>query len=232
MLRPAPFGTANVSPGASTVENGTMQFVVTLSETSLSETRIPFRTLENSGTALGEDSDFREVAGTLVIPAGETSETIEVFVFDRRIDEADESIVLELFDPENGVFPNDAGNLRATGVILDTDGTGNNRALFVSQVKIVEGNDGSQQAVFDVQLSQASSNAITLNYTTSDGSALAGQDYQAQSSTLTFAAGETHKTVAVSLIGDTIAEANEFFNLAFTPHSAIANMPWQLLMAH
>ncbi|HUM75113.1 MAG TPA: Calx-beta domain-containing protein, partial [Nitrosomonas europaea] len=139
------------------------------------------------------------------------------------IDEADESVVLELYNPSNAVFADNVPTLRTTGVILDDDGAANNRALFVSQVQIVEGNDGSQQAVFEVQLSRPSTDSITLSYTTADGSALAGQDYQATTGALTFLPGETLKTVAVPIIGDTVAEANEFFNLVFTPTAAIAN---------
>ncbi|SER06556.1 VCBS repeat-containing protein [Nitrosomonas sp. Nm51] len=209
--------------GTSAIEDGFLEFVVTLSEASLGEVRIPYRTLEDAGTALGNFNDFDEVTNTLVIPAGQTSGTIFINTRADNFDEADESVILELFDPENAVFPNGAGNLRATGVILDNDGSGNDRALFVSQVKMVEGDNGSQQAVFDVQLSEPSSNAITLNYTTSDGSALAGQDYQAQTGSVTFNPGETLKSVAVPIIGDTIAEANEFFNLVVTPTVAIAN---------
>ncbi len=40
-----------------------------------------------------------------------------------------------------------------------------------------------------------------------DGTATAGQDYVAKSGTLTFAAGETQKTISVTVNGDKVAEA-------------------------
>ncbi|HRN83005.1 DUF4347 domain-containing protein, partial [Nitrosomonas europaea] len=199
-----------------------LEFTVTLSEPAISTVRIYYRTLDAASTATGK-VDYNEASSYIQIAAGESSGTISVQVYGDSTDEVDESVVLELYNPSNAVFPDGANTLRTTGVILDDDGTANNRALFVSQVQIVESNDGSQQAVFEVQLSRPSTDSITLSYTTADGSALAGQDYQAMAGTLTFLPGETLKTVAVPIIGDTVAEANEFFNLVFTPTAAIAN---------
>ncbi|EAR21903.1 Calx-beta domain-containing protein [Nitrococcus mobilis] len=209
--------------GGQAIENGTIQFEVTLSEPATQAVTVELRTLEGAGTALGDRVDFNEAFSTVRINAGETSTTFGIRSLADNLTEADESVVVELFNPTNAVFPDDAGALRATGVILDDDGTGAKRALFVSPVQLVEGDDGSQQAVFEVTLSRPSDTAITLDYTTADGSAQAGTDYQALADSLTFAPGETMKAVAVPLIGDTVAEANEFFNLVFTPTAAIAN---------
>ncbi|MCP5250377.1 MAG: DUF4347 domain-containing protein [Burkholderiales bacterium] len=199
-----------------------LEFEVTLSEPATALTYVYYRTLDGKGTATG-GVDYSEESSYVAISAGRSSATFNIAVVGDNADEADESVVVELYNPENAVFANGAETLRATGVILDDDGTANDRALFVSQVQVTEGDGGTQQAVFEVQLSRPSLDSITLNYTTADGSALAGQDYQALAGSLTFAPGETLKSVAVPLIGDTVAEANEFFNLVFTPTSAIAN---------
>ena len=50
---------------------------------------------------------------------------------------------------------------------------------------------------------------MTVAYTTANGTATAGQDYTAKSGTVTFAAGETTKTVSVAVAGDTAVEPNE-----------------------
>lgn len=84
-------------------------------------------------------------------------------------------------------------------------------ALSISDVSLSEGNSGTKVATFDVQLSQASNKTVTVNYATADGSATAGSDYAAVSNRLTFAPGETKKTVSVSVQGDTSVEANETF---------------------
>ena len=54
---------------------------------------------------------------------------------------------------------------------------------------MAEGRPG-EGAIFTVTLSKASTQTVTVNYTTLDGSATAGSDYVAQSGTLTFAPGD------------------------------------------
>ncbi|GAA4259419.1 cellulase family glycosylhydrolase [Azospirillum formosense] len=68
-------------------------------------------------------------------------------------------------------------------------------------------------AVFTVKLSQAYSQTVTVDYATADGTAKAGSDYLATSGKLTFAAGETTKTVAVKVLSDDVTEGVETFNL-------------------
>ncbi|RIV97478.1 cellulase family glycosylhydrolase, partial [Azospirillum brasilense] len=68
-------------------------------------------------------------------------------------------------------------------------------------------------AVFTVKLSQAYNQTVTVDYATADGTAKAGSDYLATSGKLTFAAGETTKTVAVKVLSDDVTEGVETFNL-------------------
>ena len=74
--------------------------------------------------------------------------------------------------------------------------------LQVGDVTVTEGNTGAVAAVFTVTPSVASSQKITVAYATANGSATAGSDYQTGSGTLTFAPGETSKTISVPVIGD------------------------------
>ena len=71
----------------------------------------------------------------------------------------------------------------------------------------------SVDAVFTVKLSQAYNQTVTVDYATADGTAKAGSDYTATSGKLTFAAGETAKTVTVKVLSDSVAEGVETFNL-------------------
>src|SRR5439155_143250 len=54
---------------------------------------------------------------------------------------------------------------------------------------------------------------ITMDYTSADGTAMAGTDYTATSGTLTFAPGETSKSVAVNVLGDNDYEPDETVKL-------------------
>jgi chitinase len=95
--------------------------------------------------------------------------------------------------------------------------TGNNIPRFsVDDVSVVEGDAGTKSLVFNVMLSNASSAVTTVKFATVDGTASAGTDYQALSGTLTFAAGETKKSVAVNILGELLAEKDETFTLVLS----------------
>ena len=72
---------------------------------------------------------------------------------------------------------------------------------------------------FVVKLSPASDETVSVNYATSDGTATAGDDYTAKSGTLTFNAGETTKTVQVSVIDDSTDDNSETLTLTLSSPS-------------
>ena len=80
-------------------------------------------------------------------------------------------------------------------------------ALSVADARAREGKDPTLD--FAVSLSRASSGRVTVDYATVDGSAKAGADYEAASGTLSFAPGETAKTVAVAVLDDAHDEGTE-----------------------
>jgi hypothetical protein len=92
--------------------------------------------------------------------------------------------------------------------------------LSLGDVSVAEGNSGTTNAVFPVTLSAASTSPVTVAFTTANGTAQAGSDYQTVTGTLTFAPGETAKTIAVPVLGDTLVEPDETFTVALTNPSA------------
>ena len=66
---------------------------------------------------------------------------------------------------------------------------------------------------FAVRLDRSASSAVTVDYATSDGTATAGADYTSTSGTLTFAAGEISKTIAVPVLEDSVDEGSETFTM-------------------
>ena len=92
--------------------------------------------------------------------------------------------------------------------------------LPMMQVENTEATEGEDAViVFLVTLDQAASGPVTVHYATADGTAVAGQDFQAAQGTLTFAAGETVKTVEVTLIDDAIEDSGETFRLLLSDPS-------------
>ncbi|HXJ74185.1 MAG TPA: Calx-beta domain-containing protein, partial [Candidatus Dormibacteraeota bacterium] len=88
--------------------------------------------------------------------------------------------------------------------------------LSINNAGVVEGNSGTTNAVFTVTLSPVSGQAVTVDFATTNGTAIAGIDYLETSDTITFDAGQTSRTLAVPVIGDALNEASEMFlvNLA------------------
>src|SRR5439155_1720014 len=82
-------------------------------------------------------------------------------------------------------------------------------AITIDDASISEGNSGAGQLTFTVKLSAATTVPVTVNYATANGSATAGSDYTQKSGTVTFAAGETSKTISVAVTGDTAVETSE-----------------------
>ena len=86
--------------------------------------------------------------------------------------------------------------------------------LSVADAEVEEAADAV--LAFRVTLSRARAAATTVDYATSDGTASAGADYTAASSTLTFAAGETAKTVSVTVLDDAHDEGSETLTLTLS----------------
>ena len=60
---------------------------------------------------------------------------------------------------------------------------------------------------------------MSVDYATADGTAKAGEDYTAVSGTLSFAAGETEKTVHVPILDDEVDEGREQFEMRLSNES-------------
>ena len=81
--------------------------------------------------------------------------------------------------------------------------------VSLGDVTILEGNAGIQTAAVTVNVSEPHSNAVSVDYSTADGTAMAGSDYNAVSGTLTFAKNEMSKTILVPVIGDRLRSSTK-----------------------
>jgi Calx-beta domain len=183
----------------------TLTFNVTLSNPSDQTVTVDYTT--NDGTATTADSDYDAAADTVTFDPGQTAKTVDVTVNGDLTHESDETFTVDLSNPSNGNVLAGSG----TGTILDDDAS---PTISVANAGVTEGNVGDTILPFDVTLSVASAGTVTVDYTTTDGSAtLANGDYDAASDTLTFDPGQTTKTVDVNVHGDTTYETNEGLTL-------------------
>ena len=135
-----------------------------------------------------------------------------------------------LGSPAAGDFNGDGRPDLAVGVNYDQYGTNSVAVLLndgdwaspdvpslrIGDATVTEGNTGTRTVTFTVTLSAPSSQPVTVAYATGNGTAAAGSDYQTASGTLTFAPGETTKTISVLVSGDRLGEANETFVVTLT----------------
>jgi len=185
---------------------------VSLSGASPQVVTVDYATANFSAVA---GSDYTATTGTLSFPAGTTSQQIRIPVNGDTLVETDEQFTVSLSNAQNAVL---TANNTAT-VTLTNDDT---PSLSVAAVQVQEGNSGTTEAVVTVSLSSASSQAVSVNYGTVDGTALAGSDYSAVSGSLLFNPGETIKDVRVTINGDTTVENDETFLLQLSePVNAI-----------
>lgn len=104
-------------------------------------------------------------------------------------------------------------------------GGGSTSSLSIGNTTVTEGNTGSTNAVFPVTLSHAqTSQTVTVNYNTINGTATAGSDYTSTSGTLTFAPNETSQTISVSVTGDVTVEPDETIAVNLSNPSANATL--------
>ena len=92
----------------------TLSFEVKLSASSASSVSVDYTTADGSATA---GSDYTPASGTLVFPAGQTVQTIEVTILGDQNSEPDETFLVTLSNPVNAVL----GTAEATGTITNDD---------------------------------------------------------------------------------------------------------------
>ncbi|HEX8774401.1 MAG TPA: Calx-beta domain-containing protein [Pyrinomonadaceae bacterium] len=208
---------ATVTEGNAGTTNAT--FTVTLSAASTQAVTVKYDTANGTATA---GSDYQAATGTLTFNPGQTTQTINVAVTGDTAPEANETFAVNLSQPTNATISDGQG----LGTITNDDQPPANTqpSLSINDVTVQEGSSGTTNAIFTVTLSAVSSQTVSVNFTTADIDATAGVDYQSRSGTLTFAPGETSKTVTVLVNGDLQIENNETFyvNLSGEVNATIA----------
>jgi hypothetical protein len=180
--------------------NTVLHIPVTLSAASGRQVTVHYAVTAGTATA---GQDFIAGSGTLTFPAGSTSQTIDVPVVPDSLDEADETVVATIDAPTNATIS--ASNDIST--IVDDDPP---PSVSVADASVPEGTGGPSTILhIPVTLSAASGRQVTVLYAVAAGTATPNQDFTPVSGTLTFAPGETSKTIDVSIVPDDVDEPNK-----------------------
>jgi uncharacterized repeat protein (TIGR01451 family) len=113
-------------------------------------------------------------------------------------------MLVNLTNPSGATILDNQG----VGTILNDDGLPN---ITINDVTLAEGNSGTTSFDFTVSLSASSIFPVTVNYSTADSTAVTPADFQPAGGVVTFAPGQTTKTVSVLVNGDNTTEPNESF---------------------
>nr|WP_257229664.1 Calx-beta domain-containing protein [Acinetobacter sp. YH01021] len=154
--------------------------------------------------------------GGITFAAGQTSVQVRVAVTDDTIDEANET-----FNLTATVTSGSTANTSATGVGTIVD---NDPAPVLNITGPATINETAGTATYTVTLTGNTSLPVTVNYGTANGTATSGTDYTSTSGTLTFAVGETSKTITVPILNDFKVENSENYTISLSsPTNATIN---------
>lgn len=209
---------ATVDEGAATT-GGLLHFAVTLSAAAPQDVTVAYATADGSKDAATAGADYTATSGTLTIATGKTTGHVDVPVLPDSTVETDETLSLTLSTPGGAGFGKST-ELAATGTIIDDESaTGGSGTLSVTTTSSYE--DGI--VYFSLSLSAPTSNEVSVAYAAANtkskaktGLAKSGQDFAPTKGTLTFAPGETARTIAIPLYDDNIAEGTETFSLVLS----------------
>ena len=186
---------------AEATEGSPVTFTATLSATATADVMATWTASIESGDTAGPADLGTTTTGPVMVTAGQTTGTFMVPTAPDATNEGNETFTVTLSSVSSNAQL--AADATATGTIVNDDqptvGFKEERVIVLEGAAIIS---------FLVELDEASTVPITVDWETRAGSAEADVDYTAASGTLTFAAGDTEETITVALIDDAIHEEN------------------------
>jgi probable HAF family extracellular repeat protein len=194
-----------------------LQFVVTLSEPSPNPVTVGFSVRETDTPSATSPDDFKARSGTITFRPksnGLTATSLSVSTpipGDTDV-EGDETFEVVLSNPTGGYS---LGSATAVGTIIDDDPTGG-PLLSIGDTSIVEGDSSStasgiNTAQMRIKLSEPVPSPVRVTVTITPSGISLGDDIKAikTTRTITFQAGQQHKTLALGVFPDVEAESDE-----------------------
>jgi uncharacterized repeat protein (TIGR01451 family) len=169
-------------------------------------------------TATTGDNDY--VANSLTgqtIPAGSSTYSFNVLANGDTTVEPTETFFVNVTNVTGATVADGQG----VGTISNDDSP---PAISIDDVAVTEGNSGTTNLTFTVSLSSVAAAPVTVNWATSDGTAVNPSDYTAANGTVTFAPSDLSESIVISINGDLVFEPNETFTVELTTPSANATI--------
>ncbi len=184
---------------------GAATILVELSAVSGKDVSVPFMV---GGTAR-TPANYSITPSPVVIKAGTQSAAITVAVADNGINEDDKTVVVSMGVPQDAA---QGKTTMSTVTIVDTSPM---PTVSFAQ-KDTRGDEGTSPAVLEVALSAASGRTVEVEYAATGGTAVKGKDYAVEGSALTFAPGETKKTIELDIKNRAVHDDDKTVEVSLT----------------
>ena len=192
----------------------TLDFVVSLNRPSDRTVTVSYTTEDGTATA---GSDYTTTAGSITLVAGQSEQTVSVPVIEDPGDSGPEIVVLRLSSPSDAILYGEYGMGTITELAVSSQEEETETAPSVSVGDTMAQDGPGASLDYVVSLSHASDQPVTATYKTERekgrGAPRPEWDYHAASGSITFATGETEKTVSVWLKEDEEEDGREIVKL-------------------
>ena len=153
--------------------------------------------------------------GVLTFAPGQAFQSVPIAIYQQNTVDVPETFQVVLTNNSAGTQISTPGAALVT-IIGDVTG------FALATNAYITGENGSNLVV-TINRTNVNTGIVSVNYSTSDGSAVAGVDYAATNGVLTFADGQASTNVSVTILNPNVLENSKTFNFALSnPHSTIS----------
>lgn len=208
---PAPLAAVTISDATVNENAGAATLFINLSKPISTDITVNYSTA--NVTAIAGTDFFQSTNFSVVIPAGQTSAAITISLIDDVAPEPTESfnVVINNISMPSSLRINIEDRYGAVN-ILDNDVIGTQPTIRITSQRFLK--EGINNSVaLEVCLSSPSSETVTVEYVTSNGSATAGTDYTYKQSFVRIYPGATCTTLSIPINDDELIEDSEYFTV-------------------
>ncbi len=207
---------------ASAAEGAAITFTVTLPDgyTNSAGVSVPYTLTDGRGVTgdpayvVADSNDYTNTAGSVTIPANDTSAMFSVATAQDSTYESDHYFTVTLGTPTSTGTPPplDATNFSAIGIIEDDA----DKPTIQFNPATAGANEQTGAATLTVTRTGTTLVPASVTWTTADGTASHPGDYTSATGTVRFAASDTSKTITVDITADSTAESAETFSVTLS----------------
>ncbi|KAK3255675.1 hypothetical protein CYMTET_35150, partial [Cymbomonas tetramitiformis] len=209
----------------SVMENaGKVSLIVKRTGCLTAETYVDFFTSNGTATA---GKDYNSEFGTIHFKPNQLQHRINVTIIDDDEPGPDQTFCVHLTQPNmkpRDIEPDPRFSLGAYSlaqvVIIDDDDPG----CFAFSESVYTVSETQETVTITVVRAGGANGTVTVEYRTSEGSAMGGVDYQEVKGTLTFAPGELEKSFTVGILTEESAEPDQTFHVHLANPTGLATM--------